>query len=60
MKDFLSLYLKAGITSVIDVGASSEFLAQRDTFTAKTNSPLIYMTGRCLPHIFRKNIKRKA
>ena len=45
MKDFLSLYLKAGITSVIDVGASSEFLAQRDTFTAKTNSPLIYMTG---------------
>src|ERR1044072_5795154 len=45
MKDFLSLYLKAGITQVIDVGATSEFLAQRDTFSAKANSPLIYMTG---------------
>jgi imidazolonepropionase-like amidohydrolase len=45
MKDFLSLYLKAGITSVIDVGASAEFLAQRDTFLYKVNSPLIYMTG---------------
>src|SRR5687768_5863653 len=41
MKDFLSLYLKAGITSVIDVGASTEFLKQRDTFPGKVNSPLI-------------------
>jgi imidazolonepropionase-like amidohydrolase len=45
MKDFLALYLKAGITQVIDVGATAEFLEQRDTFTKKTNSPLIYMTG---------------
>ena len=45
MKDFLSLYLKAGITSVIDVGASIEFLIQRDSFLTKKNSPLIYMTG---------------
>jgi imidazolonepropionase-like amidohydrolase len=45
MKDFLSLYLKAGITSVIDVGASKEFLIQRDSFLTKKNSPLIYMTG---------------
>jgi imidazolonepropionase-like amidohydrolase len=45
MKDFLSLYLKAGITQVIDVGATAEFLAQRDSFTTKTTSPLIYMTG---------------
>ncbi|MEO8583481.1 MAG: amidohydrolase family protein [Flavitalea sp.] len=45
MKDFLTLYLKAGITSVIDVGASFNFLQQRDTFLNKPNSPLIYMTG---------------
>ena len=45
MKSFLSLYLKAGITQVIDVGATGEFLRQRDTFSSKINSPLIYMTG---------------
>ena len=45
MKDFLALYLKAGITTVIDVGASYNFLKQRDSFAGKTNSPLIYMTG---------------
>jgi imidazolonepropionase-like amidohydrolase len=45
MSDLLSLYLKAGITQVIDVGASNEFLTQRDSFQTKANSPLIYMTG---------------
>ena len=45
MSDFLSLYLKAGITQVIDVGSTAEFLAQRDSFNTSTNSPLIYMTG---------------
>jgi imidazolonepropionase-like amidohydrolase len=45
MKSFLSLYLKAGITQVIDVGATAEFLRQRDTFSSKISSPLIYMTG---------------
>jgi imidazolonepropionase-like amidohydrolase len=45
MGDFLSLYLKAGITQVIDVGATHEFLTQRDSFLTKANSPLIYMTG---------------
>lgn len=45
MKDFLALYLKAGITSVIDAGASVEFLTQRDSFLKKMNSPLVYMTG---------------
>jgi imidazolonepropionase-like amidohydrolase len=45
MKDFLALYLKAGITSVIDAGSSVEFLTQRDSFLSKANSPLIYMTG---------------
>jgi imidazolonepropionase-like amidohydrolase len=45
MKNFLDLYLKAGITSVIDVGATNEFLSQRDTFLNKPNTPLIYMTG---------------
>lgn len=45
MSDFLSLYLKAGVTQVIDVGASNEFLTQRDSFLTKSSSPLIYMTG---------------
>jgi imidazolonepropionase-like amidohydrolase len=45
MKDFLALYLKAGITQVIDVGATTEFLSQRDSFANKSTSPLIYMTG---------------
>jgi imidazolonepropionase-like amidohydrolase len=45
MQDFLTRYLKAGITSVVDVGASYNFLAQRDTFISKKNFPLIYMTG---------------
>jgi imidazolonepropionase-like amidohydrolase len=61
MKDFLALYLKAGITQVVDVGATAEFLKQRDSFTTKNNSPLIYMTGPLLttyvPEVY-KNAKQ--
>ncbi len=45
MEDFLHRYSSIGITSVIDVGASYNFLSQRDSFTNKTNVPLISMTG---------------
>ncbi|HEX6172255.1 MAG TPA: amidohydrolase, partial [Chitinophagaceae bacterium] len=45
MEDFLRRYLSVGITSVIDVGASNNFLQQRDSFTNKAWSPLVRMTG---------------
>src|SRR6218665_278851 len=45
MDDFLRRYTSAGITTVIGVGASFNFLTQRDSFAAKTYAPDIYMTG---------------
>jgi imidazolonepropionase-like amidohydrolase len=45
MEDFLRRYSSAGITSVIDVGASFNFLTQRDSFAGKQYAPQIYMTG---------------
>ena len=45
MEDFLRRYLSLGITSVIDVGSTNNFLLQRDTFTTKNYSPLIRITG---------------
>ncbi|MBK7561266.1 MAG: amidohydrolase family protein [Chitinophagaceae bacterium] len=45
MEDFLRRYTSIGITSVIDVGASYNFLQQRDSFAHKTFAPLIRMTG---------------
>ena len=45
MEDFLRRYLSVGITSVIDVGATNNFLRQRDSFTTKTYAPLIRITG---------------
>lgn len=45
MEDFLRRYTSAGITTVIDVGSSFNFLTQRDSFAAKTYAPDIYMTG---------------
>lgn len=45
MDDFLRRYSSIGITSVIDVGASYNFLSQRDSFTDKTYAPVIRMTG---------------
>ncbi|PZR28539.1 MAG: amidohydrolase [Citrobacter freundii] len=45
MEDYLRRYTSAGITTVIDVGSSFNFLTQRDSFTSKTYAPDIYMTG---------------
>jgi imidazolonepropionase-like amidohydrolase len=45
MEDFLRRYVKAGITSVIDVGSNYHFLQQRDSFENKTYAPHIFMTG---------------
>jgi imidazolonepropionase-like amidohydrolase len=60
MEDFLRRYMQMGITSVIDVGATYNFLKQRDSFANKSYSPTIYMTGPLLtsyePDVF-KNLK---
>ncbi len=45
MERFLRLYTSAGITSVMDVGASVNFLKQRDSFSTKTYAPDVIMTG---------------
>jgi imidazolonepropionase-like amidohydrolase len=45
MESFLRRYLKAGITSVIDVGSTVSFLKQRDSFQNKSYAPSVYMTG---------------
>jgi len=45
MEEFLRRYLSVGITSVIDVGATNNFLRQRDSFATKNYSPLIRITG---------------
>lgn len=45
MEDFLRRYVQNGITSVIDVGATFNFLKQRITFQNKPYAPHIFMTG---------------
>lgn len=45
IEDFLRRYLRAGITSVIDVGATNNFLDKRKSFAGKDFAPDIYMTG---------------
>lgn len=45
MEDLLRRYSSVGITQVIDVGASYNFLTQRDSFTNKPYAPIISMTG---------------
>lgn len=63
MEDLLRRYLAMGITSVIDVGATVNFLKQRDSFTTKSYAPLIGMTGALLttwvPPVF-KNLGNNA
>jgi len=60
MESFLRRYISAGITTVIDVGSTVNFLKQRDSFTTKTYAPSVYMTGPLLttwePQPF-KNLK---
>jgi imidazolonepropionase-like amidohydrolase len=45
MESQLRRYVRAGITSVVDVGATLSFLKQRDTFQTKNYAPGVYMTG---------------
>ncbi len=45
MEDLLRRYVKAGITSVFDVGSNYHFLQQRDSFENKSYAPHIFMTG---------------
>ncbi len=45
MNDALKRYIRTGITSVIDVGATRNFLQLRDKFKGKSYAPAIYMTG---------------
>ncbi|NMR34442.1 amidohydrolase family protein [Chryseobacterium aquaticum] len=56
MEDFLSRYLKLGITSVIDVGSTYNFLNQKKLLT-KESLPTVYMTGPLLttyePEVFK-------
>lgn len=60
MESFLRRYLNAGITSVIDVGSTANFLKQRDSFRTKQYAPTVYMTGPLLttyePNAF-KNLR---
>lgn len=57
MEDFLLRYLKNGITSVIDAGASYNFLGLRDSFSKNTTLPSVYMTGPLIttyePEVFK-------
>jgi imidazolonepropionase-like amidohydrolase len=58
VNDVLKRYTQSGITSVIDVGSSVNFLKQRGQFSDKTYAPSIYMTGPLLtsyePDAFKK------
>jgi imidazolonepropionase-like amidohydrolase len=57
MDDLLHRYTAAGITSVVDVGASFNFLQQRDSLVNRPESPVISMTGPLLttwlPPVFK-------
>ncbi len=45
MEDLLRRYIQAGITTVIDVGSTINFLKQRKGFVNKYFAPAIYMSG---------------
>ncbi|MDF1697811.1 MAG: amidohydrolase family protein [Saprospiraceae bacterium] len=45
MENKLRRYLRNGITTVIDVGSTYNFLKQRNDFSDKTHAPTIYITG---------------
>ncbi|MDQ8750305.1 amidohydrolase [Elizabethkingia miricola] len=56
MKALLNRYLKTGITSVIDVGSTYNFLKLRDSLSENRLLPSVYMTGPLLttyePQVF--------
>ncbi len=57
MENFLQYYLKTGITSVIDPGATYNFLLLRDSLKKKQNLPSVYMSGPLIttyePEVFK-------
>ncbi|QIY90707.1 amidohydrolase family protein [Chryseobacterium gallinarum] len=57
MENFLQHYLRAGITSVIDPGATYNFLLLRDALKKKQNLPSVYMAGPLIttyePEVFK-------
>lgn len=57
MENLLQYYLKAGITSVIDPGATYHFLKLRDSLRKKENLPSVYMSGPLIttyePEVFK-------
>jgi len=63
MKDVLKRNVMNGITSVIDVGATNNFLQLRDKYRGKTFAPAVYMSGPLLttdePEAF-KNLGNNA
>ncbi|MGZ8544986.1 MAG: amidohydrolase family protein [Flavisolibacter sp.] len=58
MEGLLRRYLSIGVTSVIDVGSTINFLQQRDSFINKSYAPSVYMTGPLLttwePEVFKQ------
>ena len=58
MGDALSRYLQNGITTVIDVGSTPNFLQLRDTFKHQSYAPSVFMTGPLItsyePEAFKK------
>ncbi len=61
MEDFLRRYVREGITTVIDPGATINFLQQRDSFAGKTFAPAVFMAGPLIttyePEVY-KNLKK--
>lgn len=57
MKSALQRYLKNGITTVIDPGATYSFLKQKQEFAGKNFGPSVYMSGPLLttyePEVFK-------
>ena len=45
MESFLRRYLSIGVTSLVDVGSTVNFLKQRDSFRNKSYAPAVFMTG---------------
>ncbi len=58
MTDVLKRYIQNGITNVVDVGASLNFLSLREKFRNKTYAPAVHMTGPLLtsyePSVFKE------
>jgi imidazolonepropionase-like amidohydrolase len=58
MDEFLRRYVKLGITTVVDPGATFNFLKERDSLRNKAYAPNIYMAGPLIttfePQVFQK------